>query len=35
MLNKIRNNCRKATFLIEKKNLKGINMIQQIERKFI
>jgi hypothetical protein len=31
MLNKIRNNCKKATFLIDKKNLEGINVIQQIE----
>jgi hypothetical protein len=31
MLNKIRNNCRKATFLIDKKNLEGINVIEQIE----
>jgi hypothetical protein len=31
MLNKIRNNCRKATFLIDKKNLEGITVIRQIE----
>ncbi len=31
MLNKIRNNCKKATFLIDKKNVEGINVIQKIE----
>ncbi len=31
MLNKIRNNCKKATFLINKKNVEGIIVIQQIE----
>ncbi len=31
MLNKIRNNCKKATFLIDKKKAEGINVIQQIE----
>ncbi len=31
MLNKIRNNCKKATFLIDKKNVEGINVIQQME----
>jgi hypothetical protein len=34
MLNKIRNNCRKATFLVEKKHLEGINVIEQIEVHF-
>ncbi len=29
--NKIRNNCKRATFLIDKKNLDGINSIQNIE----
>jgi hypothetical protein len=29
--NKIRNNCERATFLIDKKNLDGINPIQNIE----
>lgn len=31
MLNKIRNNCKKATFLIDKKHVEGINVIQKIE----
>lgn len=31
MLNRIRNNCKKATFLIDEKNLEGINVIQQIK----
>ncbi len=31
MFNKIRNNCKKATFLLDKKNVEGIDVIQQIE----
>lgn len=31
MLEKIRNNCKRATFLIDKNNLDRINLIQQIE----
>lgn len=31
MLNKIRNNCKKATFLIDQKNEEGINVLQQVE----
>ena len=29
--NRLRNNCKKATFLIDKKNLEGIGPVQQIE----
>lgn len=29
--NRISNNCKKATFLIDKKNLEGISFLQQME----
>lgn len=31
MLKKVRNNCKKATFLLDKKNVEGINLIEKIE----